>query len=211
MHGEGVLAESLSAMSTSVTSQSATEDDIDSGVIRDARSLMHLLGNLSTTTPGCGAIRDAELLPMLMATVEQTLGVMLPSSSTPCTRLNHTWITRAAPSRVLGNYKASRCCPSAASRDARRAGRPRRDMDESTERKRKIDSLSSLEDFETQATTTATTTATTLATTTASRNDAPKYEVSQASFDQGAMLTMAYTCFSTGGCARACPDSPMVR
>jgi Domain of Unknown Function (DUF913). len=73
-------------------------------------------------------------------------------------------------------------------------------MDESTERKRKIDSLSSLEDFETQATTTATTTATTLATTTVSRNDAPKYvRYHRRVLIKALMRTMAYTCFSTGG------------
>ena len=201
--GPGVLAESLSAMSTSVTSQSATEDDIDSGVIRDARSLMHLLGILSTTTPGCGAIRDAELLPMLMSLVEQTRVEMLPvvidAVHTIESYLDYQSSAVTGFRELQGLEMLSKRMhleTRAALEELRAAGH----MDESTERKRKIDSLSSLEDFETQATTTATTTATTLATTTASRNDAPKYvRYHRRVLIKALMRTMAYTCFSTGG------------
>ena len=181
--GRAVLSEVTSAIVTSLTS-SMDDSEQDYDIVLEARSLMHLLGILSTSPPGCATIKEAELLPSLVSMLKDE-------------RVHHVPVIVDAV-HTLESYLDF--APSAvhAFRDlngvelllARMSHESRVALEEcqassEPDRKRKADSLSSLEDADV---------VTTLAT------NAPKYvSYHRRVLLKALMRTLAYTSFAVGG------------
>jgi len=181
--GRAVLSEVTSAIVTSLTS-SMDDSEQDYDIVLEARSLMHLLGILSTSPPGCATIKEAELLPSLVSMLKdervQHVSVIVDAVHTLESYLDF------APSAV----HAFRDLNGVESLLARMSHETRVALEEcqassEPDRKRKADSLSSLEDADVVTTSAA---------------NAPKYvSYHRRVLLKALMRTLAYTSFAVGG------------
>lgn len=196
--GRGILHQCVSAMASNlVSAQADTELSFD--LIRDARSIMHLVGILSTSTPGCATIREADILWILVSLLKferfEALPLLVDVVHTIESYLDFHPNAVPAFREIQGVEllsKRMRQEALAAVEELRISGH----LEETPDRKRKADSLSSLDD--------------------AGASVASTSEVQRKYVDydrrvllKALMRTLAYTSFSYGGRARVSLDSPM--
>ena len=187
--GRDSLYQCVSTMASNLLS-AGESGALSFDLIRDARSLMHLIGILSTSTPGCAAIRDANLLPLLvsMLNVERAEAVPVTVDVVHTIESYLDFQPNTVPAfRDLQGVelisKRMRQEALACVEELKIAGC----LDENGDRKRKADSLSSLEHAE--------------ASCAPSTSEVPR---KYADYDRRVLLkalmrTLAYTSFSHGG------------
>ena len=193
--GRGALSQCVSTMTAALLAPLSSSDaEIDFDVVRDARCLMHLVGILSTTTPGCTAIREAELLPLLMSIFKlerlEAIPVVVDVVHTVESYLDFQPNAVVAFRELNGTdllLKRMRYESVTAIEELQASGH----LDDVADRKRKIDSLSSLEDAETSL---------------AAMKKAPKYvNFHRRVLIKALMRTLAYTSFAYGGARMRVP------